>query len=126
MSKEVEEKTEMSEEIKTTDMTFIKDSGLLFEINRRVLHPFGLAISVREDVLTDEWVVANVWDYRDDEEGMIFEEETFQHGLDKLNKFMENIGNEKLRKRKELLGYVIQGEDLNTGGEAGDNNNLDA
>ena len=104
---------------------FLFESGLLFEINRSILHPFGLALEVRiEDVpleSTDplgldvddsskEQVITlgDLWDYRDDPEGMLFAEESFQEGLVKFNNFMQAFGKAKLEQRKELLGFIKQ------------------
>jgi len=51
-----------------------------------------------------------VWDYRDDPEGMLYEQKTFESGLNKYKKFMDEFGNDKLEQRKEKLGYIIQEE----------------
>lgn len=112
------------EVIKIPAGQFLLDSGLLFEINRKVLHPFGLALEVIESPEPLEeayredndppptYVISNqLWDYRDDEEGMIFAEKTFREGFMKLKKFMAEFGFERLNTRAKALGYVIQGED---------------
>lgn len=45
--------------------------GLLQEVNRQFLHPMGLALEV---VIDDDgtYKFGEIWDYRDDEEGMLF------------------------------------------------------
>ena len=93
---------------KTCDTQVLLDSGLLFEINRRVLHPFGLALEA--EVNEDGTRIGAVWDYRDDPEGLIFDDVTFADGLRKLNEFMVAKGQERLTTRHAALGYVIQGE----------------
>jgi len=86
---------------------FLVDSGLLFRINQQILHPFGLAMSVNYH--NDGWVTfGKIWDYRSDPEGMAFAKETFEEGMAKYNKFMEEFGNKKLEERKKALGYVVQ------------------
>ena len=69
------------------------DSGLIFEINRKVLHPLGLAIAIRGEENTDgkmEWTFSNeVWDYRDDPEGINFEVDLFDKGMEKLLTYMD-------------------------------------
>jgi len=46
------------------------ERGFLQEINRRLLHPCGLALEVVKD--GDEWRFGGVWDSRDDPEGIMF------------------------------------------------------
>lgn len=90
---------------------FLLDNGLLFEINRKILHPVGLALEI--DVNDkDKAVFGPLWDCREDPEGIIYDEEVLADGFEKLNKFMEEHGNHRLETRKENLGYVIQ-EDSN-------------
>lgn len=85
---------------------FLLDTGLLFEINRRVLHPFGLALEV---VVEDKKVVlGKLWDCRKDPEGIIYTEETFKDGQDKFNKFMEEFGKEKIKTRENIMGFIEQ------------------
>lgn len=48
-----------------------RELGYLQELNRRFLHPLGLAIEVNRDFDGNEHF-GGVWDYRDDPEGMIF------------------------------------------------------
>lgn len=93
----------------------LADMGLLFEVNRRVLHPLGLAIAINaeSDKETGEVTSAEfggVWDCQDDPEGLYFTEETFISGMAKFLAYMEAEGNEKLAIRAEALGYVVQGE----------------
>ena len=76
------------------DLNEFIDFGLLHEVNRKFFHPLGLAL----EMLTDEDVkiigFGDVWDYRDDPEGMFF-------GEDMINQ--EKIDNvEKLRSSKLL------------------------
>ncbi len=89
---------------------FLIDSGLLFEINRRVLHPYGLALAVTADT-TQEPRTAEpmmVWDYRDDPEGINFADEGLREGEAKLAATVEAFQG-KFGMRREALGYVIQG-----------------
>ena len=90
--------------------------GLLFEINRRVLHPLGLAISidVERDDETDEITLAkfsDIWDCQEDPEGVFYHDELFATGLQKYQDYMEREGNARLETRREILGYTVQGED---------------
>lgn len=86
---------------------FLLDKGLLFEINRKVLHPLGLAMEFDVDD-NDKAKFSGIWDFMDDPEGIIYDDEVLEDGAEKYNKFMEEHGNERLKTRKEKLGYVIQ------------------
>lgn len=88
---------------------FLLDSGLLFEINRKVLHPLGLAMSVElDDDSNTKVVFGDIVDSRDDPEGFIFSPESFLDGIDKLGQYMEEFGQKALNSRLEKLGYIIQ------------------
>jgi len=89
------------------------DMGLIFEINRQILHPLGMAIAVELDPDDPEFEskFAGVWDSRDDPEGFLFGDDLMEEGLKKFQDYMEQEGFTKLEKRKQLLGYVVQGEE---------------
>lgn len=86
---------------------FLLEKGLIFEINRKVLHPLGLALEVIED---DDGKVAigGLWDCRDDPEGIIFTPDSWEEGKRKIDKYMEDYGNRALETRQEKVGFVIQ------------------
>ena len=89
--------------------------GLLFELNRRVLHPFGYALSV---IVSDE---NEQGDYSVefggvkavpslDLEGIFFSNDMFEEGIEKYQKYLIKEGNKRLQLRQKLLGYVVQGD----------------
>lgn len=81
--------------------------GLLHEVNRRILHPLGLALEVLvEDNNSKTTTFGKVHDYRDDPEGMRFQE-LDQDSIDKV-KAMEDA---KRPTREKALGYWVQGEE---------------
>jgi len=88
---------------------FLRSSGLLFEINRKVLHPYGLAMAVypTDDGETEVGTIS-LMDSREDKEGYLFNESTYISGVTKLSEFLEGFGNEKLAERQDELGYVFQ------------------
>jgi len=92
---------------------FLLESGLIFEINRKILHPFGLALEIIIDD-DDKLVFGNIWDHRDDEDGITFSKESFDVGKEKFEKFMNEFGNMRLKTRLNNLGYTIQEEAENT------------
>ena len=69
--------------IKRVDIREFCEKGFLQEANRLFFHPLGLALEV--DTKEDEWKLSGVWDYRDDPDGMLYE---------------ENIGSEKDAQKK--------------------------
>ena len=89
---------------------FLRETGLLFEINRQVLHPFGLAMGVQPEGDPEDAVgKICLFDSRDDEEGFVYSPDTYVEALARLNNFLEEFGIEKLEERKETLGFVVQG-----------------
>jgi len=57
------------------DIQEFAEFGYLQELNRRFLHPLGLALSVTKDTWSGKWVLGSIWDGRDDPEGFVFEGE---------------------------------------------------
>lgn len=49
-------------------------SGLLHEVNRLFFHRLGLALEVIIDTETGEERLSGIWDYREDPEGIYFNE----------------------------------------------------
>ncbi len=85
-----------------------RDAGFLQEVNRQFLHPLGLALEV---VIDDNGKVrfGDVWDYRDDPEGMMYLEsdivsDEFIEKADAVTKLMD----EKARVRQGRFGWVVQ------------------
>jgi len=89
---------------------FILDNGFLFEINRMVLHPQGLAMEIDLDSNGDVTGFGGLWDYRDDPEGLRYEPETFRQGQQKYARYMRKIGSKVVSLRNTVLGYIEQTE----------------
>lgn len=101
----------MTDDRKMVPLKELLDMGLIFEINRRILHPLGMALSIEiEEDADDEGKFGGVWDSRDDPEGFEFGDEIFVEGLKKYEEYMKSEGDQKLAARVAALGYVIQGE----------------
>lgn len=87
------------------------DSGFLFELNRRVLHPFGLALEVVQE--SDGSIMfGGVWDCREDPEGIIFAEGDFQEAVRKWNDYLIGQGVKILTSRLVRLGFIVQTHQL--------------
>ena len=95
----------MSEEIKRIDIKEFRELGFIQEINRRLLHPCGLALEVIIDTETGETSLGGVWDYRDDPEGMAFGEGVLD--VEKA-KSVEKLYHSKDAVRNENFGWVTQ------------------
>jgi hypothetical protein len=85
---------------------FLHRSGLLFEINRTVLHPLGLALGFEADEATGGAVgPLRLVDSRHDPEGMVYPDEILRSGLERLRAY----GVAAIRaERKERLGFMVQ------------------
>lgn len=90
----------MEWEKRVIDANFLIDSGLVFEINRTILHLVGLALTVEDNKLT-------LLDRRNTPEYK-FNKEVYTMGEEKLKRFMTEFGNKQMEKRRKKLGYGYQ------------------
>lgn len=93
----------------TEAVQFLYDNGLLFEINRQVLHPLGYALRVIVDENTGEAFQLDMVQ-TSEQDGIIFGTVSFNEGYVKLEKFMTTVGLDKMERRLETLGYIVQEE----------------
>ena len=94
--------------VKYIDIREFREKGYLQELSRQFLHPLGLALEVSIDEDGNE-VLGGVWDYRNDPEGMTYDESIVNSERYKNNiKRVAGEQKDKAKSRKELLGYVIQ------------------
>ena len=80
-----------------------RELGLLQEVNRRVLHPLGLALEVVIDKDTGEESFGDIWDCRDDPEGMVYDELDLEKARNVS--YMQAVA---FTVRMQRLGFVIQ------------------
>jgi hypothetical protein len=91
---------------------FLQETGLLAEINRLVLHPRGLALSIiakarPRTVHFDVQGFGPLYDKRDDE-GIVFSAKDLAIATEQL-RAAEESGEVVIRPhRRERLGYVVQ------------------
>lgn len=89
---------------------FLLDTGLLFEINWKILHPFGLSLVVSEDTASGKIDLVGI-SKTNDPIGWTFSDSDFLTGLHKLKRFVLKRDNiERLSARKISLGSTIQNE----------------
>jgi len=100
-----------NESITRMDIKEFREKGYLQEVNRRFLHPLGLALEVSVNDDGSE-KLNGVWDYRNDEEGIIYDlENSDEERIEKFKKNEEYINQEFKRKsetRNRLLGFDIE------------------
>lgn len=87
---------------------FLLDNGLLFEINRRVLHPIGYALDVEANSANTKKIYLTLVD-SESEDGFYFDPETLKDGMLKFDRFMKREGEQRVESRKRILGYKEQG-----------------
>jgi len=87
--------------IEKPDM-FLKYTGLLFEINRSVLHPLGLAM------VFDEQGYLKILEESNPNAGLVLSPEEYMGQKNLFMQFLEKQGNARLQRRQEILGYIKQ------------------
>jgi len=99
-----------AKDIKRMDVKDFREQGYLQELNRRFLHPLGLALEVISEGGKEK--LGGIWDYRDDEEGIHYDiKNSDQERKDKMlgnfNKIEKTI---ELRSvaRVNKLGFFIE------------------
>lgn len=92
--------------IKRIDVAEFRERGYLQELNRRFLHPLGMALEV---VVDDDGTerLGGVWDYRDDPEGMRYE--GYPSGsITSRAAAVDAEWASKTEARVRALGYMVQ------------------
>jgi hypothetical protein len=79
------------------------EAGYLQEVNRRFLHPLGLALEVNVDIDDDTHTLSGVWDYRDDPEGIYFGEVDAEKAR-RIDSELQARGTARFA----ALGYIMQ------------------
>lgn len=82
------------------------EAGYIQEINRTFLHPIGLALSYETDDDGKPTHIAGVLDSRDDPEGFVFSEFTWDEV--KRGDKIRQLQIDGYNRRKELLGFGTQ------------------
>lgn len=92
-------------DIKRMDIAEFVDEGYLQELNRRFLHPLGLALEVVIDENRDPVRFGGVWDCRDDKEGLIYAKGVLDPEKAQCIRQFEI---DRTTERVDRLGYWIQ------------------
>ena len=92
---------------------FLVDNGLIFEINRKVLHPLGLAMVIDIDLKSRKNLAITALEETDDPEGFLYDSEGFEIGSEKYKRFLEKRGGqERLDARQAKFGFIEQDKEV--------------
>lgn len=100
--------------VKRIDIAEFRELGLVHELNRKFLHPLGLALEV---IVEDDGSerLGGIWDCRDDPEGFLF------GTLDaEKMKSAEEFRRRQHSNRHKACGFIVQQDDLPLVSEAKD------
>jgi hypothetical protein len=101
----------MEKEIKRMDVKEFREKGYLQELNRKFLHPLGLALEVVVEQDGTEHL-GGIWDYRDDPEGIYYDiEHSEEERKVRFRKNYFNIAAEFALKgadRQRTLGFDVE------------------
>jgi hypothetical protein len=96
--------------IKRIDIKEFREKEYLQELNRRFLHPLGLALEIIQEDGTE--ILGGIWDYREDKDGIYYD--INNSDIERINRFKEKksfIDSElekRNEERKNLLGFDIE------------------
>lgn len=104
----VDDEDDHPTEIKKMPVKEFRELGYLQELNRRFLHPLGLALEVEIFPSGDERF-GGIWDYRDDPEGCAFDPEVTDNkqAIQNAMRIYHEMA-VKGEARVGLFGHVIQ------------------
>lgn len=101
----------MEKEIKRIDIKEFREKGYLQELNRRFLHPLGMALEI---IIDDNGAekLGGIWDYREDDEGIYYDiknsDDSRKDRFKANEKFVDEEFESRGKKRKEILGFNIE------------------
>lgn len=101
---------EAKQKINRMSITEFVDEGYLQELNRKFLHPLGLALEAVVDREFKAVSFGGVWDFRNDPEGIAYGGEG--PNLEKAKR-IRHLQEERKPERIARLGYWIQPADAN-------------
>ncbi len=85
---------------------FLIDNGILFEINRQILHPLGMQLEIELDE-SGSVQDLDLLDNRASDEPIYFSAEEYNEGRQRYENYMDSAGRRNIQKRRRM-GLVIQ------------------
>jgi hypothetical protein len=95
---------------------WLGEAGILFQINRQILHPLGMEIAINDGALDDYTAKGNliVVSHNDPQKeegvGLIFTKDELEAGRQAFNTFMLSSGMGIVKRRVSKYAYVVQEE----------------
>lgn len=95
--------------IKRMSVREFRELGLLQEVNRRFLHPMGLALEVFQNEGDGTMRFGEVWDYREDPEGIAFRDDDISDDKSReARDYVDALIEDHRAARVSLFGGIIQ------------------
>jgi hypothetical protein len=91
--------------VKYLSVREFRELGVLQEINRRLLHPAGLALEVMVSA-DGGGQISGVWDFRDDPEGVVFADLSKSENREKAVT-VDGFKEAHFTTREEKFGWVV-------------------
>lgn len=85
---------------------FLVENGILFELNRQLLHPLGMQLKIQLAEQGDACRLELV-DNRDSPTPITFSPEEYEQGREQYQRYMQEHGKANMQKRRRV-GAVIQ------------------
>lgn len=102
---------QMTKKINYMDIKEFREKGYLQEVNRKFLHPLGLALEIIQNEDGTE-SLGGIWDYRDNQSGIRYDlENSDQERIDRFRnkaKFISSELGNRLIDRSFHLGFAIE------------------
>jgi hypothetical protein len=111
MNKIKKDEVILNNDIPKINIKEFRELGYLQELNRRFLHPLGLALEIIRDSNGTE-SLGGIWDYRNQNEGIYYDYK--ESDLDRINNslqkksFIDDEIEKRFKIRKEILGFDIE------------------
>ena len=101
----------MSNDVVKMDIKEFRSKGYLQELNRRFLHPLGLALEiVIEDGGSEK--LGGIWDYRKDAEGIYYDLKNSSRGrvdsFKEKKRFIDSEFEKRRSMREKMFGNIIE------------------
>lgn len=97
--------------VKKIDIKEFREKGYLQEINRRFLHPLGLALEIVIEENGEEHL-GGIWDYREEDEGIYYDlKNSSKERIDSFKRkfdFIEKQYKKRKNLREKKLGFFIE------------------
>ncbi len=85
---------------------FLVEHGIMFELNRQVLHPLGMQLNIQLDEQGDGYRV-ELLDNRASPTPITFSREEYEEGREQYELYLQEHGKKNMQKRRRV-GAVIQ------------------